>query len=256
MSYILEALRRAERERSLGQAPTAETLTVVTPPSRHRNPRLLALAAATLALALAALAMWLLPTRTPQQPALRAPTPAPAAPPAAAPPAAAPAQAAEVPVEPPPLAGSPVFEDETAVMTLDDVAAPFPAREAGSAAAAPSAGADADATATPMPEESSEIANAPAADAEPLPDAAAAAPASGAPPLLRDMPPAFRAQFPALTLQVHVYDTDPAKRWVMIDNRRYREGNALDSGPSVVEITPDGVIFEQQGERVLWPLVR
>ena len=77
-----------------------------------------------------------------------------------------------------------------------------------------------------------------------------------APPLLRDMPPAFRARFPALTLQVHVYDEDPEKRWVMIDNRRYRESGTLENGPTIVEITPDGVIFELQGEQVLWPLVR
>ncbi|SFF40786.1 general secretion pathway protein B [Fontimonas thermophila] len=255
MSYILDALRRAERERTLGQAPSAETLVTVAPPVQRRNPRLLALAAATLILLLAMLAAWWL--RRPPAPAQSMPAPAAQPQPGDLPQPIL--QAAAADAESPPLGGLPVFEDDSAIATLDDVTPPFQARAPDRAATPPPAveqsARPAETSAPPsMPE--------PTAPTEPpaqIPDTAKPEPPlppSGAPPLLRDMPPAFRAQFPALNLQVHVYDPLAEKRWVMIDGRRYREGQALDSGPVIVDITPDGVVFELQGERVFWPLVR
>nr|WP_277346352.1 general secretion pathway protein GspB [Solimonas marina] len=67
------------------------------------------------------------------------------------------------------------------------------------------------------------------------------------------MPADYREKFPATTLQIHVYDPDPSKRWIMVDGQRYHEGDKLSSGPSVVEITEDGVVFDYAGQRVLLP---
>src|SRR3546814_2275311 len=72
--------------------------------------------------------------------------------------------------------------------------------------------------------------------------------------VLREMPIRYREQFPVRTLDVHVYDPDPAKRWVMIDGKRYREGDTLASGPQIAQIIESGVVFDYQGAQVLLPV--
>ena len=42
----------------------------------------------------------------------------------------------------------------------------------------------------------------------------------------------------------------------MVEGRRYSEGSVLNEGPRIVEILPDGVIFEFNGQQALWPLAR
>lgn len=71
---------------------------------------------------------------------------------------------------------------------------------------------------------------------------------------LRDMPDDYRNAFPKLKVEVHVYDDDPASRFVLIEGRRYREGEALSQGPVVSEITPDGVVFSFRNAEVLVPV--
>jgi len=68
------------------------------------------------------------------------------------------------------------------------------------------------------------------------------------------MPPDYRADFPALTVEVHVFE--PGRRFVMINGRRYREGERLQEGPQIVEIVRNGVVMDYRGERVLFPLGR
>src|SRR3546814_12272962 len=70
------------------------------------------------------------------------------------------------------------------------------------------------------------------------------------------MPIRYREQFPVRTLDVHVYDPDPAKRWVMIDGKRYREGDTLASGPQIAQIIESGVVFDYQGAQDLLPVRR
>lgn len=267
MSYILDALRRAERERTLGQIPGSETLSAVTGHHPRRDRRLIVLASATAVLAVA-VAIALVIDRVGRN---TAPAPAPPQPqseqPAGTAGTSTPGDTRRpTPADEPP----PVFEDDAGLASLDDIAPPFTVRPA--VASAPLAGA-----ATPAPASGAGSADIDVAGRTPEPpssdpaspvhagEAVAVSPSRPiesrtamphAPPLLRDMQPAFRSRFPALALQVHVYDDAPEKRWVMIDNRRYRESGTLESGPTIVEITPDGVIFELQGEQVLWPLVR
>ena len=71
---------------------------------------------------------------------------------------------------------------------------------------------------------------------------------------LREMPPDYRADFPALTLEVHVFEAN--RRFVMINGRRYKEGERIAEGPQILEIVRDGVVFEYRGEKVLFPLGR
>lgn len=56
---------------------------------------------------------------------------------------------------------------------------------------------------------------------------------------------------PPLHLDIHVYSPSPAERFVFINMAKYREGERLQEGPSVEEITESGVIMIHQGSRFL-----
>ncbi len=58
---------------------------------------------------------------------------------------------------------------------------------------------------------------------------------------------------PELHLDVHVYATIPADRFVYINNRKDREGTRLQEGPTVERIRRDGVVLNSQGTRFLLP---
>ena len=58
---------------------------------------------------------------------------------------------------------------------------------------------------------------------------------------------------PELHLDVHVYATNAAERFVFINMRKYHEGATLQEGPTVERIRRDGVILNYQGLRFLLP---
>lgn len=58
---------------------------------------------------------------------------------------------------------------------------------------------------------------------------------------------------PELHLDVHVYATNPAERFVYINLRKYHEGSKLQEGPTVERIRRDGVVLSYQGVRFLLP---
>jgi general secretion pathway protein B len=58
---------------------------------------------------------------------------------------------------------------------------------------------------------------------------------------------------PELHLDVHVYATDPADRFVYINMRKYHEGSVLQEGPRIELIRRDGVVLSFQGLRFLLP---
>ena len=60
-------------------------------------------------------------------------------------------------------------------------------------------------------------------------------------------------QMPPLHLDIHVYSTEPAERFVFINMVRHREKSRLAEGPVVQEITPEGVILDYSGTRFLLP---
>jgi len=61
------------------------------------------------------------------------------------------------------------------------------------------------------------------------------------------------AALPELRLDLHVYDPSPAKRFVLINMHRLREGESLPEGVRVEHITADGAELEYQGQRFLLP---
>ena len=60
-------------------------------------------------------------------------------------------------------------------------------------------------------------------------------------------------QLPELHLDIHVYNNVPANRFVFIDMNKYEEKSRLDAGPTVQEITSDGVVLIYQGITFLLP---
>jgi general secretion pathway protein B len=58
---------------------------------------------------------------------------------------------------------------------------------------------------------------------------------------------------PDLHLDVHVYATQSAERFVFINMRKYHEGATLQEGPTIEHIRRDGVVLSYQGLRFLLP---
>jgi general secretion pathway protein B len=58
---------------------------------------------------------------------------------------------------------------------------------------------------------------------------------------------------PEMHLDVHVYATRPADRFVFINMRKYKEGNTLQEGPVLERIRRDGVVLNYRGLRFILP---
>lgn len=232
MSYILNALRRADRERR--QDPLATTITAPAAAPETEKPASAAahwpwiLMGIALALSIAGWLMMLLrPTQTQSQPiVIVTPT---------VPSLAAPENLEALTAEP---------AEEQVYDSLDDLAVEPPAQDtvtytAPVTSAIDSAAASLVTPAAPEAETSVETIQLRSADTEFV--------------ALKDMPADFRAAFPALQIEVHVYDTDATRRFVRINGQRYLEGDTLDSGPQIDAINEAGIVFRFRGERVLFP---
>lgn len=73
-------------------------------------------------------------------------------------------------------------------------------------------------------------------------------------PWLKEMPLAFRRNVPTLEIQFHRYSDDRSRSFVMIAGQRYGEGQALKSGPTLERIVEEGLILRWRGERFIYPL--
>jgi general secretion pathway protein B len=82
---------------------------------------------------------------------------------------------------------------------------------------------------------------------EPVETRAAAEPALPIWPRVPDY--LFRQLSSGLRLDVHVYAEQPRERFVLINLRKYQEGDQLQEGPRLDAITGEGVILSFQGER-------
>ena len=64
-------------------------------------------------------------------------------------------------------------------------------------------------------------------------------------PLLKDLPEEVRQKLGKLEINVHAYSKDPAERLVFINMRKYRVGDRIGKdGPVLKKIIPDGVIVD------------
>jgi general secretion pathway protein B len=272
MSYILDALRRADAERERGGVPGLHAQPF--PPTRDERAaprgggpwRWIALGlAAGLALPLAL--WWLssgdepapLPT-APTAPLATTPAPAPAPPPAPATLAAAPPAVAEpmaptspaprpaaTPPSPPPTAAAAAAPrqraapERTAQRTAEradpgDEPAPRPA-----ARPRPPAAAERTATAR-APAAASPAASAPAAQPP-----AAAEPARL--PSLAELPEPVRRQLPTLQIGGSMYSEAPANRMLIVNGQLLHEGSTVAPGLVLEQIRLKSAVFSFQGQR-------
>lgn len=215
MSYILDALKKAERERGLARVPNLGSVHAELP-ERGRG-RWVALAAG--AAALCAL-LWAFYPR--EDPVLPPGAEAPGGEPVAAVPVAPPAPAGDLPA-----AGR--GEEST------------PRRATPPAAAVPS----------PVPRRADPAVPAPGPSLaqNPLAPASIATPASGATPAMTVPDVPLRDAVAGMTLSVHMYSERPEDRMVFINGRRYVEGELVERRYLLESITPEGAVLRLGGER-------
>jgi general secretion pathway protein B len=77
----------------------------------------------------------------------------------------------------------------------------------------------------------------------------AEAPAAEVPPQELRLPKDVAARLPTLIMTVHIHDENPAKRFVLINGRKIREGKSTRDGVTVEEILPDGAVLSYDGHK-------
>ncbi len=70
-------------------------------------------------------------------------------------------------------------------------------------------------------------------------------------PRYQDLAATPGVSLPSLHLDLHVYDANPRKRYVMINMQTLRQGDSLSDGVTVVSIRPDGVVLSYDGRQFL-----
>lgn len=280
MSYILDALRRAEAERGRGGVPGLHTQAAPTgglsAPSDRGTPVplwLVVAGAAGVAAVAAAGTWWAL---RPAAPTPGAALPTVATAPAAPPPVPASAPAAAAPVTPPPVA--PVSAPAPAAVPAPAPAsarAPEPRaaarggesrnspppRERERERATPPATAPAPSrSATAEPTRPRGAAAAPAPAPAPAPAAnrvapePAAQPPAGAPVFTQaELPEALRTQLPTLKVTGATYSSNPAYRMAIVNGQVLHEGDAAAPGLVLERIEPGRTVWAFRGYRYAVP---
>ncbi len=64
----------------------------------------------------------------------------------------------------------------------------------------------------------------------------------------------FRSRLPSRDISVHVYSDNPAERFVFVNSRKMTEGERTSEELTVEEIHPDGIVFSFDGQRFFKPL--
>ena len=256
MSFILDALRKSENARQRHGGPTLAEV----PIARRKESRPWWIAVVAALLAVNVLVMLYVLTRGPEptpaqvavppvsvpapaaalQPSVAAPPAPAAAPVAAAPVVAAPAQPASiaVPVIPPATAvaaGRSLAEEAAATAVVQPGDPDAPSRAIAAAANVPDREPIVRSLTPGTPEGTSQTAG-----EENL-------------PTLNELTGERATELPAMHLDIHVYSTNPADRFVFINNRKYNEGATLQEGPVVERIRADGVVLNQRGFRFILP---
>ncbi len=214
MSLILEALKKSEQERRRDKGPDLQTIHQPIASAALKRSYSILWIGLVVVLNVAALGYWVWHFQHTQSAvANTAPAPAQAAPVAVAPTGAAVAAVA-APTLPAPAPAQPAPTDSSPEYTRYEPNQGFAPRPAPAPATMP-------------------------------------APASTARVQeLAELSPSQRNAVPAMTFSFHVYSADPQRRTIIINNRRLREGDSIDTGVDLQEITEDGVIITMDGRRI------
>jgi general secretion pathway protein B len=283
MSYILEALKKAQAERQLGNAPTLHAPQVQTAQpgvAASRKPLLIGLGAGALVVALGALLVWQR-TSAPAvggaaMPAVAGPAAVPVAPAAVptAPAAAGPGLAADAPAGAArPAAGSasntlevsaPPAPEPASASASAPASAPASARPAHVAAApthatpsgAGRAGNDTPPSTAPARSPAMAEATAPAAPAPraaPSPASAAAPAPEDSLPYLRQLPDTIQRDIPRVSFGGYMYSANPADRLLLVDKTLRHEGEEVGPGLVLEKLLPKAAVMNFRGIRYRVP---
>jgi general secretion pathway protein B len=232
MSYILEALKKSQAERQLGELPSIHAPQVqlhdgASSGAARRAPVWLALGGVTLAVA-AALLLW-----QPWQAAATVPAPA-----------VAPAVLAQaVPAPAPAVAPAPVAAPVTQAVPVPPAAAAAPVHHARPVA-------------EPPQERPGQAAPPPVAAPAPAPAPAMPAPTPAGEesvPGMRDLPEPIQRQIPPIAIGGYIYSKNPADRLLLIDKVLRHEGEELAPGLVLEKLQPKAAIFSFKGYRYRVP---
>ncbi|KFC63006.1 general secretion pathway protein GspB [Massilia sp. LC238] len=230
MSYILEALKKAQAERQLGNAPTIHA----PPPSyasadtrSSRKPVIIGIAAGALVVALGALFLLRQPAPAPAAQVASAPAPAPVAAPVAVPaaPVVAPLPAAPEPAAPA-KPEAPVKPKAPPVSAKPPAPAPKPAPRAEPVEALPE-------------------------PARPVLVAAAPAAPSAEDHIgpLQSLPESVQREIPKVSFGGYIYSPNPAERLLLVDKMLRREGEQVAPGLVLERLLPKAAIMNYRGSR-------
>ena len=227
MSYILEALKKADQERGIGAVPNLAT------PHEDKRPQPRSYrwlwVVVTLLLVNAVLVALLLKDRGPDIPVV-----------------------AQAPIDsPPPLLGGQPAQPAPQASEAPIAAAPTPEQPGPpESARAPAAG-----KLVMVPEPTNLQNSTPSLRSEEVPDGRmdTRSPAKDRSQLQSwyELPPEIRNRLDLPRLDLHVYSDEPRDRFILVNLKKYREGERLDSGLILEEILPDGMVMSYQGERFL-----
>ena len=212
MSYILEALKKAEAERKGGVMRATPMLPPIGPASRNPQPwrrplPWMALAGLSITLACAA---WFAVTRS-----KGVSTPPPPAP------VAQPAQPVVPPAPPPPLAAAQPKHAEPEVEKIEPAKPkekPVKKRAEKKAPVAAPEAKTAQATETPLP-------------------------------TLRELPENLQREIPPLKVGGYIYSGNKADRSVLINQRLLHEGEEVAPGLLLEKMLPNGMVLNYRGQR-------
>lgn len=258
MSYLLDALRKSEAQRRLGELPTLSTGTAYTASPRRGSRKGLLSVMFALAAALAGFVIWReflppLPPQLSQSPRPLAQESRPELPSPLAEesrPASSPSQAGEG-------QGGGEAEIERETRAAETQRQPRQTTESRQVRrrlvepAAPGGRDDGGARTTRLPDQEAAAVGRGAAE----PDAAE--PADDFTPARREfirqweLPASVRDELPEFNVMAHIYSDNPENRFVLMNGRRYVEGDSLGQGATLAEIRREGAVVDFREYRFL-----
>lgn len=229
MSYILEALKKAQAERQLGSAPTIHAPAASVAPEAGANRKPLVIGIAAGAVLVAAVLLW-----------RHQVAPSPSAPVAVVTPAAPTAAVPHTPAPPvQPVASQP---SQVALVGKPDPA-PKPVEREPVATLKPAA---------PVPAPA-HIASAPAPVVAAAPVPVQAASGEESLPALGALPEPVRRDIPKVAFGGYMYSPNPADRLILVDNVLRREGEEVAPGLVLEKLLPKGAVMNYRGNRYRVP---
>jgi general secretion pathway protein B len=245
MSYILDALRKSERERQQADPLVLNPMGSDAIELPGRRVGLIGAVAAFAVIAIALSAYWIFvsnrvgPATVPKN--------LPASTEASKPPSGPKAALVEkTPLEAKAIRPAPELKPSPFVATRPRSSVRDLAKEARTTQPTPASSTPTTVVGTPsVPDQSSVQAKAPATTP--------VATEKESIKFLRAMPAVFQRELRDLSVTIHIYAPNEADRILYINNRQYRAGEQVRDGVVVEEIVPDGAVLTYRGQRFKLP---